>query len=32
MNRLDNAAGFNEEVLGEDSNTTSIIFNELKKI
>ena len=31
MNRLDNAAGFNEEVLGEDSNTTSIIFNELKK-
>lgn len=31
MNRMDNAAGFNEEVLGEDSNTTSIIFNELKK-
>jgi hypothetical protein len=31
MNHIDNLAGFKEEVLEDDSNTTDIIFNELKK-
>jgi hypothetical protein len=31
MNHIDNLAGFKEEVLEDDSNTTHIIFNELKK-